>query len=148
MIQVSLANRQRSVKLDAARIKRHARRILLEMGFVKAELSLAFVDDAEMRLLNATYRRINEPTDVLAFAMTEGRFSEVTPQLLGDVVISAETAAFRAERDGRPVGDELNMLLVHGVLHLLGYDHERSPADARVMRAKERSLRRLLEAPA
>jgi probable rRNA maturation factor len=148
MIQVSVANRQRTVKLNAARMKRHARRILHEMGFVDAELSLAFVDDADMRLLNATYRRINKPTDVLAFAMTEGRFSEVNPYLLGDVVISAETAAFRARREGRPVDDELNALLVHGVLHLLGYDHERSPADARVMRAKERALRLLIESPA
>jgi probable rRNA maturation factor len=147
MIQVSVANRQHSVTLNAARMKQHARRILLEMGLDTGELSLAFVDDADMRLLNATYRRIDKPTDVLAFAMTEGRFSEVNPQLLGDVVISAETAAFRAQRDGRPVNDELNALLVHGVLHLLGYDHERSPADARVMRAKERALRRLIESP-
>lgn len=148
MIQVSVSNRQRSVKLDTARMKRHARRILLEMGFVKAEFSLAVVDDAEMRLLNATYRRINEPTDVLAFAMTEGRFSGINPQLLGDVVISAETAAYRAQRDGRPLREELNALLIHGILHLIGYDHERSPADARIMRAKERSLRRLIESPA
>jgi probable rRNA maturation factor len=148
MIRVSVANRQGSVRLDAARMKRQARRILLEMGVLKGELSLAFVDDAEMRLLNATYRRINAPTDVLAFAMTEGRFSEVNPYLLGDVVISAETATSLAQREGRPVDDELNSLLVHGVLHLLGYDHERSPADARVMRAKERALRRLIESPA
>ncbi len=147
MIHVLLANRQQSVKLNATRMKRHARRILREMGFVKAELSLAFVDDADMRLLNATYRHRNEPTDVLAFAMTEGRFSEVNPQLLGDVVISTETAAFRAQRDGRPLGEELNALLVHGILHLLGYDHERSSADARIMRAKERALRGLIEAP-
>lgn len=147
MIQVSVSNRQRSVKLDTTRMKRHARRVLLEMGFVKAEVSLAFVDDAEMRLLNAAYRRINEPTDVLAFAMTEGRFSDINPQLLGDVVISTETAAYRAQRAGRPLRDELNALLIHGILHLIGYDHERSSADARIMRAKERSLRRLLESP-
>jgi probable rRNA maturation factor len=147
MIQVAVANRQHTAKLDTGRIKRHARRILLEMGFVKGELSLAFVDDGEMRLLNATYRRINEPTDVLAFAMTEGRFSGVNPQLLGDVVISAETAAFRAQREGRDVHDEVDELLVHGILHLIGYDHERSPGDARIMREKERSLRRVLGAP-
>lgn len=129
-------------------MKRYARRILLEMRIADAELSLAFVDDADMQLLNATYRRINKPTDVLAFAMTEGRFSELNPRLLGDVVISAETAASRAQRERRPVNDELYALLVHGVLHLLGYDHERSAAEARVMRAKERALRRLIESPA
>lgn len=146
MIQVAVVNRQHAARVNATRMTRHARRILLEMGFVKAELSLAFVDDAEMRLLNATYRRVNEATDVLAFAMTEGRFGEVNPQVLGDVVISVETAAFQAHRAGRPLSEELNALLVHGVLHLLGYDHDRSPADARVMRAKERALRRLIEA--
>ncbi|MFZ5876906.1 MAG: rRNA maturation RNase YbeY [Nitrospirota bacterium] len=148
MLRISVVNRQHSVKINVARMKRHARRILRATGLVNAELSLAFVDDADMRLLNATYRKLNEPTDVLAFAMTEGRFSEVNPQLLGDVVISAETAAFRARREGRPTSDELNTLLVHGILHLLGYDHERSAADARVMRAKERAMRRLIELPA
>ncbi len=144
MIQVAVSNRQRSVKLSTARIKRNARRILLEMGFVKADLSLALVDDGEMRLLNATYRRVNEPTDVLAFAMNEGRFGGMNPHVLGDVVISAETAAFRAKQNGRKLDEELDALLVHGILHLMGYDHERSPADARIMRAKEKILRDLL----
>jgi len=146
MIQVSIANRQQSVKLSTARVKRNARRVLFEMGFVKAELSVAFVDDGEMRLLNATYRRVNKSTDVLAFAMSEGRFGGINPHVLGDVVISAETAAFRAKEEGRQLNDELDALLVHGILHLIGYDHERSPADARIMRAKERSLRQLLGA--
>lgn len=148
MIQVSVANRQQSVKLSNTRVKRKARQVLLEMGFVKAELSLVFVDDGEMRLLNATYRRVNEPTDVLAFAMSEGRFGGINPHVLGDVVISAETAAFRAREEGRELDDELDALLVHGILHLIGYDHERSPADARIMRAKERSLLHLLGARA
>ena len=117
-----------------------ARQVLLDMGFVKAELSVVFVDDGEMRLLNATYRRLNEPTDVLAFAMSEGRFGGINPHVLGDVVISADTAAFRAKEDGRRLEDEVAALLVHGILHLIGYDHERSPADARIMRSKERSL--------
>jgi probable rRNA maturation factor len=145
MIQVAVSNRQRSVRVSTARAKRNARRVLLEMGFVKAELSLAFVDDGEMRLLNATYRRANEATDVLAFAMGEGRFSSVNPHVLGDVVISTETAAFQAKKGGRNLSEELDVLLVHGILHLIGYDHERSPSEARVMRAKEESLRRLLE---
>ena len=140
MIRVSVSNRQQSVKLSSARVKRMARQVLLDMGFVKAELSVVFVDDGEMRLLNATYRRLNEPTDVLAFAMSEGRFGGINPHVLGDVVISADTAAFRAKEDGRRLEDEVAALLVHGILHLIGYDHERSPADARIMRSKERSL--------
>jgi probable rRNA maturation factor len=98
-----------------------------------------------MRLLNATYRRANEATDVLAFAMGEGRFGSVNPHVLGDVVISTETAVFQAKKGGRNLSEELDVLLVHGILHLIGYDHERSPSEARVMRAKEESLRRLLE---
>lgn len=148
MIHVSVANRQQSVRLRTPRVKRNARRVLLDMGFVKAELSIAFVDDAEMRLLNATYRRVNKSTDVLAFAMNEGRFSGINPHLLGDVVISAETAAVRAREEGRDVHDEVDALLIHGILHLIGYDHERSPAEARIMRAKERRLREVIGAHA
>lgn len=144
MIQVAVSNRQRSVRLSTARAKRNARRVLLEMGFVKAELSLAFVDDGEMRLLNSTYRGVKTSTDVLAFAMGEGRFSRVNPHVLGDVVISTETAAFQAKENGRNLFEEVDVLLVHGILHLIGYDHERSSSEARIMRAKESSLRQLL----
>lgn len=146
MIQVAVSNRQRSVKLSAARAKRSARRVLLEMGFVKAELSVAFVDDGEMRLLNSTYRGVKTSTDVLAFAMGEGRVGRVNPHVLGDVVISADTAAFQAKEHGRRLSEEVDGLLVHGILHLIGYDHERSPSEARIMRAKEHRLCRLLGA--
>lgn len=144
MIRIAVSNRQRALAIDAPRLKRHARRILLEMGFVKAELSIACVDDGEMRLLNARYRSSHETTDVLAFAMNEGPFAGLNPHVLGDVVISVETAAFQAERARRDVGEELETLLIHGILHVLGYDHDRSPSDARIMSEKERRLRQLL----
>jgi len=143
-IRVALANQQHSLKVDVPRIKRAARRVLLEMGFVKAELSLLLIEDEPMRRLNARYRSIDRPTDVLAFAMAEGPFSEMNPHLLGDVVISTETAAIQARRAAHSVADEVDALLVHGILHLIGYDHERSPAEARVMREKERRLLRIL----
>jgi len=143
-IRVALANQQRTMKVDGSRIKQAARRVLLEMGFVKAELSLLLVDDEPMRRLNARYRSIDRPTDVLAFAMFEGPFSEVNPHFLGDVVISTETALAHARKVSRHVNTELHALLVHGILHLIGYDHERSSADARVMREKERRLLRIL----
>lgn len=145
MIGVAVSNRQRVFKLDVSRLKRHARRILLEMGFIKAELSIVCVEDGEMRLLNATYRSKHETTDVLAFAMNEGEFAGINPHLLGDVVISLETAMCQAAQADREVGDELDALLIHGILHLIGYDHERSTADARIMREKERRLRHLLQ---
>lgn len=100
---------------------------------------MLLVDDAAMAALNRTYRGVAGPTDVLAFPMTEGRFGGLSPDLLGDVVISAETARRQARRTGRDLRAELALLLVHGLLHLVGYDHGR-PADGRRMRRKQRLI--------
>jgi probable rRNA maturation factor len=97
-----------------------------------------------MRQLNARYRGIDRPTDVLAFAMREGPFADLHPQVLGDVVLSVETALRQARTHRHSLAEELTRLLIHGTLHVLGYDHEVSPADARRMRAKERELWRLV----
>lgn len=148
MIRVAVSNRQQTLKLDVPRLKRRARRVLRDMGLADTELSVVFVDDGEMQRLNAAYRSIDRPTDVLAFAMAEGAFGDLNPGLLGDVVISTQTARVQAERADRRVDDELDALLVHGILHLIGYDHERSAADARAMRDQERRLRRLLQTTA
>jgi len=98
------------------------------------------INDARMHRLNAHYRGIDRPTDVLAFAMREGLFAELHPEVLGDVVLSAETALRQARARRHSLAEELTHLLIHGTLHLLGYDHEVSPADARLMHAKEREL--------
>ncbi|OGB92017.1 MAG: rRNA maturation RNase YbeY, partial [candidate division NC10 bacterium RBG_16_65_8] len=82
---------------------------------------MVLVDDADIAALNRTYRGVAGPTDVLAFSMTEGPFAQVTPECLGDVVISAETAVRQAR--GGDLRAELGLLLVHGILHLVGYDH-------------------------
>jgi probable rRNA maturation factor len=102
------------------------------------------IDDARMQRLNVRYRGIDRPTDVLAFAMREGSFGDLHPHVLGDVVISAETAHRQALARRHSLAEELTRLLIHGTLHLLGYDHEVSPADARRMRAKERALWKLV----
>jgi probable rRNA maturation factor len=103
------------------------------------------IDDARMRRLNGRYRGIDRPTDVLAFAMREGPFADLHPQLLGDVVLSAETALRQARAHRHSLAEELTRLLIHGTLHLLGYDHEVSAADAKIMRVKERELWRLVK---
>jgi probable rRNA maturation factor len=82
---------------------------------------VVLVDDAHIARLNRTYRRVAGPTDVLAFPMSEGPFTALAPDCLGDVVISAETALRQAQRGHLEA--ELALLLVHGILHLLGYDH-------------------------
>lgn len=124
----------------ATAIRADARRLLRLLGETGAELTVSLVDDATIRTLNRDYRRHDRSTDVLAFAMREGERVPGDESVLGDVVISLDTAARQARRRRAPLACELRALLVHGVLHLLGYDHERSPAEARRMRAAERRL--------
>jgi len=93
-----------------------------------------------MRTLNQQYRGKDRTTDVLSFALQEGRFNKVQPNMLGDIVISVPTAGRQAVDAGLTLQQELERLLVHGLLHLIGYDHERGAAHARSMHMKERSL--------
>jgi len=106
-----------------------------------AELSVALVDDATIRALNRDFRGKDRPTDVLAFAMREGEQmpSPGEIELLGDVVIAVPTARRQARRRRRSLLDELTMLLGHGLLHLIGYDHA-TKAEEKVMVAKTRQL--------
>lgn len=120
-------------------------RLLAALDCQSCDLAVLIIDDARMRRLNARYRGIDRPTDVLAFAMREGPFADLHPQVLGDVVLSAETALRQSRARRHALAAELTRLLIHGTLHLLGYDHEVSPADARRMRAKERKLWRLVK---
>jgi rRNA maturation RNase YbeY len=127
----------------AARVAGRGRRLLAALDLPDAELSLLLVSDAVMRRLNRDWRGADRPTDVLSFAQAEGPGS-APPGLLGDVVISVDTARRQAAERAAPLGAELDRLLIHGVLHLLGYDHERSPAEARRMQRRERALARRL----
>lgn len=97
-----------------------------------------------MHRLNRQYRGIDTPTDVLAFAMLEGEFADINPNLMGDIVISVETALRQAQQRGHPLEEELLVLVTHGILHLLGYNHEQSSKKARLMKEKEADLLRLL----
>ncbi len=126
-----------------ARLRRSAERLLVALRLPDAELSLLLVSDRTMRRLNRTWRGVDRPTDVLAFAQREGA-GGAPPGLLGDVVISVETARRQAAERGASVAAEAERLLVHGLLHLLGYDHERSAAEAARMRRRERALARRL----
>jgi probable rRNA maturation factor len=115
---------------------------LVEEGMAKeAEVSLVFVDDAYMAELNKQYRNIDGPTDVLSFAMLEGEQlpgDEAEP-VLGDIVISLETARRQAREFGHGFEREVAYLTVHGVLHLLGYDHM-DETGKKAMRAKEEKI--------
>ncbi len=96
-----------------------------------------------MTRLNREFRGVDQTTDVLAFPMREGEYSDVEPDLLGDVVISAPTARILAETHRAPLEAVLDLLLVHGTLHLLGFDHD-EPQEARQMDAKTIELLRTL----
>jgi len=103
------------------------------------------VDDIEIRSINRDYLGRDKATNVISFAMQEGEGAGVQPGLLGDVVISADTAARDAAEAGIPFERELYFLLLHGVLHLLGFDHERgTEVEARRMEEREREVFALL----
>lgn len=135
---VYLRVRLRRLAKRQASLSRTAESILASVGESDAELSLELVGDRRMRRLNRLYRKKDRTTDVLAFPMRESH--NPCPALLGDVVISVPTAIRQAKEAGRSVGDELAALLVHGVLHLCGYDHERSAREAVRMRRRETAI--------
>lgn len=105
-----------------------------------AEVSVFIVSDARIQRLNRSYRKIDSPTDVLAFPMGEGEFADLNPHILGDVVISAQRAKEQADRTGRSLPEELRLLAVHGTLHLLGYEDETGPGRARMRRRERKYL--------
>jgi probable rRNA maturation factor len=117
--------------------------MLAGLALDRAELSILLTDDVQIKALNRSYRGEDRPTDVLAFSMREGvagAAREGSPvEILGDVVISVSTAARQAKKARRTVEAEIRMLLGHGLLHLLGFDH-RTSAELRIMRARTRSL--------
>jgi len=114
-------------------------------GQQNAEVSVLLVGDKAMRSLNLRYRGKDRTTDVLSFPLREGRFSRIQPHVLGDIVLSLPAAARQAKAAGDSYRSEIGRLLVHGYLHLLGYDHEQSRGEARRMEERERRLRKALQ---
>lgn len=113
------------------------------MACDKKEVSILFTDDRIITELNRDYRGKDKPTNVLSFSMTEGP-SDVESGMLGDVVISVDTALREAAEMGETVEETIYRLLVHGLLHLMGYDHERSPQDEKIMTREEKRLLKLI----
>jgi rRNA maturation RNase YbeY len=138
---VRLRGRRGLPRVDRDGIRSSARRILRALGHSSSELSIALVDDASIAALNATYRDVEGPTDVLSFSLLDGKHTVHRGALLGDVVVSLETAARQARRARRALDDQVVRLLIHGTLHLLGHDHQREE-EARAMRAEERRILR------
>ena len=127
-------------RINELQVSKTAELLLALSAMSDAELSILLVDDQHIAELNKTWRRKSGPTNVLAFSLTEGEDLTMARNLLGDIVISVDTATREAQREATTVQHRLNVLLVHGFLHLLGYDHERSDAEAERMFRKEKEL--------
>ncbi|MGB6837727.1 MAG: rRNA maturation RNase YbeY [Dehalococcoidia bacterium] len=130
-------------RVDVAALEGLARQVVVSEGVpAPAELGLVITDDDTLRDLNRRYRGMNEPTDVLSFGL-ESAEPFVSPpdgvQRLGEVIVSFPAAERQAREAGYPLEAELAHLVVHGVLHLLGYDHQQ-PEEAQAMRAREEAL--------
>lgn len=135
-MEILISNNQDQHPIDEAQFQSQIGQVLEKLGETDCELSLLLTDDAEIQALNRAYRDLDKATDVLSFPQDEDAVNESGDTLLGDVVISVETAARQAEEHHLSFNEELILLAIHGILHLLGYDHERSPQDARIMQDK------------
>ncbi|MCR4888679.1 MAG: rRNA maturation RNase YbeY [Ruminococcus sp.] len=148
-LKVYVKNNQTEVKVPVGirlLIRRCCQAVLTTEKFGKdAEVSVSFVSNNEIKNLNKIYRNKDSVTDVLSFPLTsEDGTVELNPETgavqLGDVVISLETAVKQAQNYGHSLEREVGFLTVHSMLHLLGYDHETSQLDQRIMREKEESV--------
>ncbi|MCM1226065.1 MAG: rRNA maturation RNase YbeY [Clostridium sp.] len=148
-LKVYVKNNQNIVKVPVGirlLIRRCCQAVLATENFGQdAEVSVSFVSNKEIKNLNKVYRNKDQETDVLSFPLTgEDGHKEINSEtgavLLGDIVISLETAVKQADMYGHSLEREIGFLTVHSMLHLMGYDHEKSPLDERLMREKEETV--------
>jgi rRNA maturation RNase YbeY len=142
---IHIKNQQRSKNLNLRKVRKDLAETLSLLGREEAELSILFVGSERMKHLNTLYRGIAKETDVLSFPMEDAqafnpRASSGTPHLLGDIVISIPKTLEQAKAYSAPFYEELLRLLIHGLLHLLGYDHEKSRYQKVKMERKEKEL--------
>jgi probable rRNA maturation factor len=128
-----VSNRQRRVRVAVAPLQKFLRQIKNDMGLSGSHVTVGLVSDTEIARLNESFRKMQGPTDVLSFpAHAGGKLARLRADkpaipngtVLGDIAISPQTARRYARKDGRALNVELRILILHGVLHLLGYDHE------------------------
>ena len=144
-MDIQIANRQKRHTISLKKIRQAARLLLDALKRPDAELSILLVDDREITGINLAFLNRHGPTNVIAFPMREGAYGDLTPNLLGDVVICVDTAHRESRLPGRTLEERLTELLVHGVLHLCGYDHENGGRPARRMAAQSRRLVKKIE---
>ena len=138
---IEIVNRQRKLPINLERWEKFTARALSAAPAKGAGITVAFVSDRAMRELNRMWRHKSGTTDVLSFPAEQDKFEKTEGTILGDVVISVEQAARQAAEHGIDFDDEVSQLILHGVLHLCGYDHE---SDNGEMNKLELRLRRRL----
>ena len=145
LMDVLINNQNDQHGTDTEEIRKTAEIILNTLDKAEAELSILMVDDLKIAELNKRYLNRDRPTNVIAFPMQAGEFTQVSPYLLGDVVISTDTADREGATAGIGTAMRLRQLLVHGILHLCGYDHEESEQEALRMEKKADLLLQAIE---
>jgi probable rRNA maturation factor len=122
-----------------------AQAVLNALDCPDGELSILIVDDSRIAEMNRAYLNHSGPTNVISFAMQEGEYGNINPLLLGDVIISADTCAREAQEAGISMVSRFDQLLIHGILHIFGYDHIHSKTQADIMETKSNELIALIE---
>jgi probable rRNA maturation factor len=143
-MKILIRSRQRYQRLDRKKIETTASNILTILKQPDSELSILFVGNKKMQELNSAFRSINKTTDVLSFEAGLPIKGDAG-NILGDIVINIYRAASQAEAAGMGLYEEITRLLIHGILHLLGYEHEKGGADAKRMEKKEEEVLTLLQ---
>ncbi len=131
--------------MEIKEVKEKAKAVLNALECPEGELSLVLVDDNTISKYNQTYLNRPGPTNVIAFPMKEGEFAHISQEILGDVMISLDTCRREAESTGISMMQRFDELLIHGILHLFGYDHVNSEAEALKMEEKSRQLLEIIQ---
>lgn len=138
---VTILNQQESSKIKHSLLRKVAKCVLERFGEEKASLSVVLVDDETISYYNETYLSHEGPTDVISFPQREGDVRSPKEELLGDVMISVERAKAQAEEYGHSLEEEVILLLIHGILHLLGWDDKAPKERSKMEKEQERLLR-------
>ena len=137
---IGIHNRQRTVAIDTAAVRKRVLQIMMYLGHSEQELIVVFGSDRLLQKLNRTYRHKDRPTNVLAFPQSPTYEGEPTTSMLGDVIVALPTAAREAHDLQQSLEERVVYLVLHGILHLLGHDHEGSTTQRRRMEALERQV--------
>ena len=140
-MKLQIENSQNKIKIDKRKIRSTVLKVLKILDSPDKEISISFVDDKNIKQLNKQYLGKDRSTNVLSFSLQEGEQGDINPQILGDIIVSVETAKRDALYGKLTIAQEIDFLIIHGILHLLGYNHENTTKkETNKMQQKEKDL--------